>query len=395
MEPLDGRSAADKAGSPTTPHNVVSAASRPTSIVRNPVVPAVQGDAPSSPTTTRKELGAWTIGCQRLSRIISAQEIGRWESAHHLGCIPEIVFPGNAVHLSFTNKATNTKTTLTVDAETYFVSASEFYKASREVTSPNYATIKSSPLPATDKSGDENGSPVTQPAEQLVLVGGSKGTPDETYLGMLEDQSYLKIPVADSWKDSKFGTFDPNIDWASRSNYICGVTVESLDGTAVAQGVPAPSFKRSPTEVINYELLKRRDLDILLYDAFDLFEDDLHDCGISKASVKLRVMPLCIFILVRHVVRIDAAAAMARDVRLFVELDPPGVSQPRAPRVVAEVTYRHTVFPSTPVGLAPGTSQQQTRQAESTDKAHLKMGIDALVESMTQVHPAKNYVLEL
>lgn len=418
MEPLDGRdpttteppSSAPSSGIATAKIDAVSSpvsssqnapalrlASRsppknPASqIIRNPVVPAISADGgPNSPTTKRKELAEWSISCQRLDRIISAQEIGRWESVHHLGCIPEIVFPLNSLKLSFLNKMTNVRTTLTIDAESYFVSAAEFYQASKqEISDKNVAKKESSSSPISEGASTDKEESLIVPTKDNVRSG---HTPDETYQGMLEEQSYLKIPVADSWKQSKFGTFDPNIDWASRSNYICGISVESQGD---ASSIQAPSFVRSPTEVINYDLLKRRDMDILLYDAFDLFEDDLHDCGISKASVKVRVMPLCIFVLVRHVVRIDAAGAMARDVRLFVELNPPGTTSPKKTKVIAEVTYKRTIFPPAQVGLTPGTPQQQTRQVESADKSHLRVGIDELVEGMTQVAPAKNYVLEL
>ena len=349
--------------------------------IRNPVVAAVPIAAPSSvaaaaatpavastATVVKKSLGDWQVECRRLDRIICAAEINRWETEHKIACIPEIVFPANAIELSFTNAKTGVVTSLTVDAESYFKNATAFYQT-RAANLSSGAAID-----------------VT-------------GTPDEAYDTLLEQQSFLKIPVAESWKNTKFGTFDPNIDWASRGNYICDIK-QRRDGDGDA--AEAPRFVPSSTAAVNYDMLRRRDLEILAYDAFDLFEDDLHDTGISKGSVKMRVMPLCIFVLIRHVVRIDNAAAVARDVRLYVELDPVSGAAcisgrtPAAPRVVAEVSYKHVVFPEAPIGVAPGTPQQQTRQVEAQCKAHLRLPLDELVERhMAPLLPPRNYVLEL
>jgi type 2A phosphatase activator TIP41 len=48
-----------------------------------------------------------------------------------------------------------------------------------------------------------------------------------------------------------------------------------------------------------------------------LYQDDLHDQGEIILDAKVRVMPLCWFVLVRMFMRIDHAIVRIRDTRLF------------------------------------------------------------------------------
>jgi type 2A phosphatase activator TIP41 len=52
-----------------------------------------------------------------------------------------------------------------------------------------------------------------------------------------------------------------------------------------------------------------------------LFEDELHDHGVSSLSVKIRVMPSSFFLLLRFFLRIDGVLIRMNDTRLYHEAD--------------------------------------------------------------------------
>jgi len=68
---------------------------------------------------------------------------------------------------------------------------------------------------------------------------------------------------------------------------------------------------------IDLSLLSDRSQPILYYDDINLYEDDLHDNGVSHLNVKIRVMPKCLFVLYRLVVRVDYVTVRCRDVRVY------------------------------------------------------------------------------
>ncbi|XP_028177432.1 TIP41-like protein [Ostrinia furnacalis] len=73
-------------------------------------------------------------------------------------------------------------------------------------------------------------------------------------------------------------------------------------------------------ETINFDLLKQKE-QILFYHDLTLFEDELHDHGISKLSVKIRVMPSYWYILLRYFLRVDDVLVRSNETRMFHMLD--------------------------------------------------------------------------
>lgn len=73
-------------------------------------------------------------------------------------------------------------------------------------------------------------------------------------------------------------------------------------------------------EKINYDLLKQKE-QILFYQDLTLFEDELHDHGISKLSVKIRVMPSCWYVLLRYFLRVDNVMVRSHETRFFHMID--------------------------------------------------------------------------
>ncbi|KAM9776519.1 TIP41-like protein isoform X1 [Syngnathus typhle] len=72
------------------------------------------------------------------------------------------------------------------------------------------------------------------------------------------------------------------------------------------------------TERINLEKLRARE-QIVFFDEVLLFEDELHDHGVSTISVKIRVMPTSFFTLLRFFLRVDGVLIRLNDTRLYHE----------------------------------------------------------------------------
>lgn len=64
-------------------------------------------------------------------------------------------------------------------------------------------------------------------------------------------------------------------------------------------------------------LLRRRDVPILHYVDLPLYEDDMGDNGDSVMRVRVRVMPTCFLVLLRHALRVDGVLIRHYDTRIF------------------------------------------------------------------------------
>jgi type 2A phosphatase activator TIP41 len=65
----------------------------------------------------------------------------------------------------------------------------------------------------------------------------------------------------------------------------------------------------------------RRPDPILFYDEIDLYEDELGDNGMSLLSIKIRVMPARLLLLLRFFLRLDDVIFRVRDTRVYVEFE--------------------------------------------------------------------------
>jgi hypothetical protein len=78
-----------------------------------------------------------------------------------------------------------------------------------------------------------------------------------------------------------------------------------------------PQWQVNDSCGIDFNLLRIQNVPILFYDEILLYQDDLEDCGDVLFDAKLRVMPLCWFLLGRFFLRVDGAIARIRDTRIF------------------------------------------------------------------------------
>eukprot|EP00967_Tisochrysis_lutea_P069544 scaffold91459_cov31-Tisochrysis_lutea.AAC.1 len=123
----------------------------------------------------------------------------------------------------------------------------------------------------------------------------------------------VTVPVASSaaWKEkaAAYAKRDPvrDYDWTYTADYMG----EAMRGDEEAAWAPHTG------DGIDMAMLKRTDLPILAFTDMVLFTDDLHDCGESELRLRLRLMPDCFFILLRHFLRVDGVFIRTHDTRIF------------------------------------------------------------------------------
>ncbi|XP_005431572.2 TIP41-like protein, partial [Geospiza fortis] len=125
-------------------------------------------------------------------------------------------------------------------------------------------------------------------------------------------QGMIKVACAEEWQESRSETEHSKevvkpYDWTYTTDYKGTL----LGDTATLKVVPT-------TEHINTEKLKARE-QIMFFEEVLLFEDELHDHGVSSLSVKVRVMPSSFFVLLRFFLRVDGVLIRMNDTRLHHE----------------------------------------------------------------------------
>ncbi|XP_029375358.1 TIP41-like protein isoform X2 [Echeneis naucrates] len=120
----------------------------------------------------------------------------------------------------------------------------------------------------------------------------------------------VKVACAQEWQESRADSEHSKevvrpYDWTYTTDY---------RGTLIGEVVQVTET----AERIDMEKLKARE-QIMFFDDVLLFEDELHDHGVSMISVKIRVMPTSFFLLLRFFLRVDGVLIRINDTRLYYE----------------------------------------------------------------------------
>ena len=99
-------------------------------------------------------------------------------------------------------------------------------------------------------------------------------------------------------------------DWTFSSHYASTLT---LNGDSLQW---QPLDEQDTERTVDYERLKQQE-PILYFQEIILFEDELADNGLTRFSIKLRVMPSCFFLLARCWVRVEGILFRVLDTRLY------------------------------------------------------------------------------
>ncbi|XP_051764141.1 TIP41-like protein isoform X1 [Ctenopharyngodon idella] len=125
-------------------------------------------------------------------------------------------------------------------------------------------------------------------------------------------QDSVKVACAQEWQESRADSEHSKdvvkrYDWTYTTDY---------RGTLLGEHM---QIKVMPTtERIDMERLKARE-QIKFFEDVLLFEDELHDHGVSMINVKIRVMPTSFFLLLRFFLRVDGVMIRINDTRLYHE----------------------------------------------------------------------------
>ncbi|XP_076607011.1 TIP41-like protein [Chaetodon auriga] len=122
----------------------------------------------------------------------------------------------------------------------------------------------------------------------------------------------VKVACAQEWQESRVDSEHSKevvrpYDWTYTTDY---------RGTLIGESMQIKVTNTA--ERINMEKLKARE-QIMFFDEVLLFEDELHDHGVSMISVKIRVMPTSFFLLLRFFLRVDGVLIRINDTRLYHE----------------------------------------------------------------------------
>lgn len=123
----------------------------------------------------------------------------------------------------------------------------------------------------------------------------------------------LKVAIAKNKKsplqENDVKELEITYDWTFTTNY--KGTLQNLHDDK-----DTDCFQITPTnERIDYDKLRERE-PILWFDNVNLYEDELHDHGVSVMSVKMRVMPSGFFVLARYFLRLDHVLVRLNETRI-------------------------------------------------------------------------------
>jgi len=128
----------------------------------------------------------------------------------------------------------------------------------------------------------------------------------------------IKVSAAEKWTESSKQQLsrlvaEEKVDFVVRPGKAFDWTFTTEYQGTMSQGIIEPT-----NEGINVALLQQPD-PILFFDDFILFEDEVADNGSARLSVKVRVMPSCVLVLLRYFLRVDAVVFRIYDTRIFHE----------------------------------------------------------------------------
>eukprot|EP01053_Blabericola_migrator_P005221 Blabericola_migrator_1__5220@NODE_268_length_10573_cov_173_829050_g224_i0_p6_GENE_NODE_268_length_10573_cov_173_829050_g224_i0NODE_268_length_10573_cov_173_829050_g224_i0_p6_ORF_typecomplete_len279_score41_93TIP41/PF04176_13/4_5e26_NODE_268_length_10573_cov_173_829050_g224_i080388874 len=160
-----------------------------------------------------------------------------------------------------------------------------------------------------------------------LLLGSLKGTflcdevLDPLHINCLcplepEEDNTMQLPFARSWKEEAQNKRpDAEVITCKKSWVHLSGHKGLLEPTSL--GVRLSCKDLSESGSLPVDLLKDTSLPILHFAQLPLVEDDLADCGVMTADLKLRVMPSFFFLALTQLIRLDGSVQRKRITRIF------------------------------------------------------------------------------
>eukprot|EP01094_Clydonella_sp_ATCC50884_P020372 TRINITY_DN4221_c1_g2_i2.p1 TRINITY_DN4221_c1_g2~~TRINITY_DN4221_c1_g2_i2.p1 ORF type:complete len:315 (+),score=108.57 TRINITY_DN4221_c1_g2_i2:125-1069(+) len=244
-------------------------------------------------------VGPWEIRCTK-KPILDSAEMERWEAELQAPCMPEMVFGNNLLSLTFHAPPPD------------------------EHSDAVDTTIE---FNCRDALGEWS----TRAAKTVCVREGTD-----------TDASLVHVAHSNDWSEKRKETVKTmkkkECDWTFTTYY--SGTIKLNGELAHKQGddnaLERLCIIRDTSESIPMEKLTRRD-PIHVFAETVLFEDEFDDNGTSLVSVKLRVMPTCLFVLQRFFMRVDDVMFRVVDTRIFHDFGKPYVLRQKQ---VREATFK-------------------------------------------------------
>ncbi|RHY30495.1 hypothetical protein DYB32_004272 [Aphanomyces invadans] len=126
------------------------------------------------------------------------------------------------------------------------------------------------------------------------------------------DAQQLKVSMARTHSDD-VKELEISYDWTYTSDY--KGTLARVNAQGIADTAHGAVRAITTTDRIDFEKLKVRE-DILWMEDVSLYEDELHDHGVSVFSVRIRVMPSGFYVLARYWMRLDNVVVRLNETRI-------------------------------------------------------------------------------
>ncbi|OQR94188.1 hypothetical protein ACHHYP_01635 [Achlya hypogyna] len=121
----------------------------------------------------------------------------------------------------------------------------------------------------------------------------------------------LKVAVAKDKTGDEVKELEISYDWTYTTDYKGNVGRADGQGAVALDGVRV----EATTDRIDFEKLKVRE-PLLWTNELNLYEDELHDHGISVMSIRVRVMPSGFYVLARYWMRLDHVLVRLNETRI-------------------------------------------------------------------------------
>jgi len=161
-------------------------------------------------------------------------------------------------------------------------------------------------------------------------------------------------------------------DWTYSSKYWGSIFKKDKPvGISEAEGCDGP-------DELPLAKLSDNSVPILWFQQIDLFDDDLSDSGITRADVKIRVMPDFWFVLMRQEIRVDSVLLRQVNTRFFHEFG--------SPHILRQFSWKEASFDELEARghkFGPGSS--------SVD--HINVGTQLLSEDDTKLKVQYRFLL--
>ena len=134
-----------------------------------------------------------------------------------------------------------------------------------------------------------------------------------------------------------------NYDWTFSTPYVGTTTTSTSKETMETDDMTTQQhmWDKQSQSGLSWSTLRDKNQPILFFDEVCLYEDDLHDNGCTSCTVKLRVMPSCLFILYQLRVRVDRVIMRTREIRHFIKFDNKATEQLPV-SIYRDVTWRES-----------------------------------------------------